>query len=169
MSISKAAPNLEELELVGTSDGALVSRCCSFVLQALTLVSMQDSITASLSLFPKLQRLTLSGGLISPTLPFFPQLWNSEDYAELGFHVRGDPEKRYHRRKYAPKSFNKAARDLADRCRTLDVVTVGGMIGGLLIKHGLSRRIVRESERGAVKEVKRIRAWGNIIGREEEW
>jgi len=43
------------------------------------------------------------------------------------------------------------------------------MIGDLLIKYGLSARIIRECEGGVVKEVKRIRAWGNIIGREEEW
>ena len=30
-------------------------------------------------------------------------------------------------------------------------------------------RIVRECEGGLVKEVKKIRAWGNIIGREDEW
>jgi len=87
---------------------------------------MQHSITGSLSLFPNLHRLTLSGGLISPTKPFFPQLCNSEEYAELGFDVGADPEKSY-------------------------------------------GRIIRESEGGAVKGVKRIRAWGNIIGREEEW
>ena len=130
---------------------------------------MQHSITASLSLFPNLHRLTLSGGLISPTKPFFPQLCNSEEYAELGFDVGADPEKSYRYGKYAPRSFNQAARDLADGCRTLEVVTMGNIIGGLLIQHGLSGRIIRESEGGAVKGVKRIRAWGNIIGREEEW
>ena len=46
---------------------------------------------------------------------------------------------------------------------------MGNMIGDLLIKYGLSARIIRECEGGVVKEVKRIRAWGNIIGREEEW
>jgi len=70
---------------------------------------------------------------------------------------------------YAPESFYEAARDLADGCRTLDVVTVGNTIGDLVIEYGLSARIVRQSEGGAVKEVKRIPAWGNIIGREEEW
>ena len=72
---------------------------------------------------------------------------------------------------YAPESFEDAVRGLADGCRTLDVITMGNMIGDLVIKisDGLSAKVVRESEGGAVKEVKRIRAWGNIIGREEEW
>ena len=58
-----------------------------------------------------------------------------------------------------------------DGCRTLDVVTMGNMVGDLLIRveYGTSAKIVRESEGGVVKEVKRIRAWGNIIRREEEW
>ena len=77
------------------------------------------------------------------------------------------PEKDYG--KYAPESFDEAARDLANGCRTLTVVTMGKFPGKLVIHDGLSAMIVRECEGGSVKEVKRIRAWGNIIGREEEW
>ena len=70
---------------------------------------------------------------------------------------------------YTPKSFTEFARDLANGCRTLTVVTIGDFSGNLLIEDGLSARIVRECEGGLVREVRRIRAWGNIIGREEEW
>ena len=126
---------------------------------------MQDSITASLSRFPKLQRLTLSVGIRLYHEPFFARSVNWTDYAVFGF---GDlPEKDYG--KYAPESFDEAARDLANGCRTLTVVTMGKFPGKLVIHDGLSAMIVRECEGGSVKEVKRIRAWGNIIGREEEW
>ena len=126
---------------------------------------MQDSITTSLSRFPKLQRLTLSGGTSYYDKPFFARSVNWTDYARFGFNVL--PEKDYG--KYAPESFDEAARDLANGCRTLTVVTVGKFAGKLVIQNGLSAKIVRECEGGLVKEVKRIRAWGNIIGREEEW
>jgi len=120
---------------------------------------MQDSLTTSLSLFPKLRRLSLSGPFNAFNEPFFARSPNWAEYNEFA----GVLEKHYGT--YAPESFSEAARDLADGCRTLDVVTMSNMVGDLLIKHGLSARIVRESEGGAVKDVKRIRAWGNIIGR----
>ena len=160
MSISKAAPNLEELELMGLSDDTLVSLPLFVVVQGCDTVSMQDSITASLSRFPSLQRLTLSGRINHK--PFFPRSANWTDY-----HVGHIPEKRYG--KYAPESFNEAARDLANGCRTLNVVTISNIAGGFVLRDGLSARIVRECEGGLVKGVKRILAWGNIIGREEEW
>jgi len=174
MSISKAAPNLEELELMGTSNDTIVS----FPVVALSLLFVfvssgdlivvsqwQDSITASLSLCPKLQRLTFSGTRNGANKPFFARSYNWTDGVNLD--VGRLAEKDYG--KYAPESFNEAARDLADGCRTLDVVTMGVMVGDLVIRYGLSARIVRESEGGAVKEVERIRPWGNLIGREEEW
>ena len=71
--------------------------------------------------------------------------------------------------KYAPESFEDAVRDLANGCQTLDTVTVGNAIDDFLIRHGLSMRVVRERQGGAVKELKRVRAWGGIIGREDEW
>ena len=125
---------------------------------------MQDSITASLSRFPKLQRLTLSGGVFKS---FFASTMTVEwtdwtDYTELNPPVISYGE-------YTPKSFTEFARDLANGCRTLTVVTIGDFSGNLLIEDGLSARIVRECEGGIVKEVRRIRAWGNIIGKEEEW
>jgi hypothetical protein len=172
MSISKAAPNLEELELMGTSDDTLVSPLLFVVTQGRDTVSMQDSITASLSRFLKLQCLTLSGPLLDYIQPFFE--WSSswtEYVRSVSWTERSDlPDSDgYNDCKYAPKSFNEAARDLANGCRTLTVVTMGNIVGDLLIHDGISARIVRECEGGSVKEVKRIRAWGNIIGREEEW
>lgn len=118
-----------------------------------------------MSRFPKLKRLTLSGGINYFNKPFFARSFNWTDYAEFGY--GGLPEEMYG--KYAPESFDVAARDLANGCRTLTVVTVGKYAGKLVIQDGLSARIVRECEGGLVNEVKRIRAWGNIIGREEEW
>ena len=38
-----------------------------------------------------------------------------------------------------------------------------------MIRHGLSAKIVRVCDGGAVKAIKRIRPRGNIIGKEEEW
>ncbi|KAF8954053.1 hypothetical protein BDZ97DRAFT_1928947 [Flammula alnicola] len=147
MSLSKAAPNLEELELTGTSDDTL------------------DSITASLSRFPQIQRLILSGGIDSSERAFFARSKNWEDYTDFDtIHIA---EEDYG--KYAPETFDEAARDLADGCRTLAIVTMGNIFGELLIKGGPSAKIIREYDGGAVKEVKRIRAWGNIIGKEEEW
>ena len=167
MSISKAAPNLEELELIGPSDDTLVSLLLFTVLQGRDTVSIQDSITASLSRFPKLQRLILSGGISNFDTPFFARSVNWADYVKSGNSGQSLPEKSYG--KYAPESFNEAARDLANGCRTLTVVTMGNITGKLVIRDGLSARIIRECEGGLVKEVKRIRAWGNVIGREEEW
>jgi hypothetical protein len=128
---------------------------------------MQDSITASLSRFPKLQRLTLSGAFNDNIAPFFAWSFNWTDYSD--FDVVSFSEESYGDHKYTPESFNEAARDLGNGCRTLTVVTMGNMAGGLPIKDGLSARINRECEGGLVKEVKRIQAWGNIIGREDEW
>ncbi|KAF8963403.1 hypothetical protein BDZ97DRAFT_1661726 [Flammula alnicola] len=147
MSLSKAAPNLEELELTGTSDDTL------------------NSITASLSRFPKIQRLILSGGIKGYKRAFFARSENWEDYAD--YDTSHIAEEDYG--KYAPETFDEAARDLADGCRTLDIVTMGNIFGELLIEGGLSAKIIRKCDGGAVKEVKRIRAWGNIIGKEEEW
>jgi len=48
-------------------------------------------------------------------------------------------------------------------------VTMGNVLGELLIKDGLSARIIRKCDGGGVEEVKRIRAWGRVIGKEEEW
>ena len=127
---------------------------------------MQDSICASLSRLPKLQRLTLSVGLYNA--PFFASSFTWADYAELG--IDGIPTKGYKKeKKYEPESFNQAVRDLGDGCRTLTVITMSNFVGKLVLQYGLSARIIRECEGGLVKEIKRIRPWGNIIGRENEW
>ena len=70
--------------------------------------------------------------------------------------------------KYAPETFDEVARDLANGCRTLNVVTMGNILGELSIKDGLSRK-VRECDGGTVRQLKKTRALGNIIGREDEW
>lgn len=142
MSLSKAAPNLEELELMGTSDDTL------------------DSLTSSLSRFSKLQHLILSGGIAGQ--PFFARSLNWEEYVSK-FDTGGVDEKEYG--KYAPETFDEAARDLANGCRTLNVVTMGNILGELLIQDGLSRKVVRECDGGRVKQLKQIRALGSIIGR----
>jgi hypothetical protein len=147
MSLSRGAPNLEELELLGPSDNIL------------------DSICASLSRFPNLHCLTLSSSI---NAPFFAWSVSWTEYAELA--VVGLP-KGFKIGAYAPESFNEAARDLANGCRTLTVITMSdtSVLGKHAIGGGLSARIVRDCEGGLVKEIKRIRAWGSIIGREEEW
>ena len=123
---------------------------------------MQDSLTTSLSRFSKLQRLTLSG----PNKAFFPRSSNWEEYVD--FYVGGVDEEDYG--KYAPETFDEAARDLANGCRTLNVVTIGiSVFGQVSIKDELSRKIVRECDGGTVKQLKKIRALGSIIGREDEW
>jgi hypothetical protein len=127
---------------------------------------MQDSITASLSRFPKLQRLTLSGAF-NNIEPFFAWSFNWEDYSD--FDVVNFSEESYEDHKYTPESFDEAARDLGNGCRTLTVVTMGNLAGALPIRNGLSARIIREFEGGLVKEVEWIQPWGNIIGREDEW
>ncbi|KIM36825.1 hypothetical protein M413DRAFT_31439 [Hebeloma cylindrosporum] len=145
MSLSKAAPNLEELELMGTSDETL------------------ESLTTSLSWFSKLKRLTLSGGIDSHNKPFFARSTNWEDYA--GF----DTYDSKHYGKYASESFDEAARDLANGCCTLDVVTMGNIFAKFSIMDGLSRKIVRKCDGGEVKQLIKTRALGNIISREDEW
>jgi len=164
MSLSKAAPNLEELELMGTSDDTLAS-LFFFFFPCYKINSMQDSLTTSLSRFSKLQRLTLSGGINISNPPFFARSSNWEEYVE--FYTADVKEKDYG--KYAPETFDEAARDLANNCRTLSVVTMGNALGELLIKNGLSRKVVRECDGGTVKLLKKIRALGSIIGREDEW
>jgi hypothetical protein len=77
--------------------------------------------------------------------------------------------KGYKKRKYEPESFNQAVRDLGNGCRTLIVVTMSNFAGKLIIENELGARIIRECEGDIVKEIKRIRPWGNIIGRENEW
>jgi hypothetical protein len=124
---------------------------------------MQDSLTTSLSRFSKLQRLTLSGGISEK--PFFARSSNWEEYVE--FYTGSVDEEDYG--KYAPETFDEAARDLANGCRTLNVVTMGNILGELSIKDGLSRKVVRECDGGTVKELKKTRALGSIIGREDEW
>ena len=58
---------------------------------------------------------------------------------------------------------------MANGCHTLNVVTMGNVFGELSIKDGLSRRVVRECDGGTVKELKKTRALGSIIRREDEW
>ncbi|KAG6835358.1 hypothetical protein H0H93_002193 [Arthromyces matolae] len=146
MSVARAAPDLEELELMGDSDDTI------------------DSITASLCRMRKLNRLTLSGPINGNNAPFFKSSCNWTEYADWDLTVSEDLFGRY-----GPSSSDQAMHDLADGCRTLETITFGNMIGDLLIKDGVSARIVRDTEGGSVKEVRKIRAWGNIIGREEEW
>lgn len=126
---------------------------------------MQDSLTTSLSRFSKLQRLTLSGGINIYNKPFFARSPNWEEYVEFNTGVVA--EKNYG--KYAPETFDEAARDFANGCRTLNVITMGTIFGELSIKDGLSRKVVRECDGGTVKQLKKIKALGNIIGREDEW
>lgn len=71
--------------------------------------------------------------------------------------------------KYSPRSFDECVKDLANGCPTLEIITAGDKAGQFLIPDGLSARIEREFERGPVRKVKRVKAWGSIIGREEEW
>jgi hypothetical protein len=71
--------------------------------------------------------------------------------------------------KYAPKTFDEAVRDLANGCRTLNVVAMGNDVGELSISDGMSRRVVRECDGGRVKHLKKTKHFGSIIGREDEW
>ena len=126
---------------------------------------MQNSITASLSRFPKLHRFTFSSGVNNYFAPFFARSVNWAEHAQFG--ISGLSKKNYG--KYAPENFNRAARDLANGCRTLNVVTMSNVAGRFSIVQGMSVKIVRVCEGGSVKEMKKIRPWGNIIGKEEEW
>lgn len=164
MSLSKAAPNLEELELMGTSGDTLASLlffCTPYIL--IRINSMQDSPPRYLG--SQSYSASLSGGINSYNKPFFARSPNWEEYAE--FNTGGVAEN--YCGKYAPETFDEAARDLANGCRTLDVVTMGNIFGELSIKDGLSRKVVRECNRGTIKELKKTKALGNIIGREDEW
>lgn len=135
---------------------------CTLVL---TCSAMQDSLTTSLSMFPRLHRLTLSGAINGYSNPFFPCCPNWEEYSEfISYRVN----ERYYG-KYAPATFDEAALDLANGCRTLEVITMGNAFGELSIKDGLSRKVVRESDEGVVMELRKTRAYGNIIGGEDEW
>ena len=125
----------------------------------------QNSITASLSRFPKLHRFTFSSGVNNYFAPFFARSVNWAEHAQFG--ISGLSKKNYG--KYAPENFNRAARDLANGCRTLNVVTMSNVAGRFSIVQGMSVKIVRVCEGGSVKEMKKIRPWGNIIGKEEEW
>ncbi|KAG6826005.1 hypothetical protein H0H92_001470 [Tricholoma furcatifolium] len=144
MSISKAVPNLEHLELMGTSDDTI------------------DSIAASLRLMPKLNRLTLSDPDSGKALPFFPWSYTWAEYADSPHRISKDQFK-----KYRPPSFDEAVRDLANGCPTLETVTFSNMIPAASMMRGLSARIFREPVGGLMKEARRIRAWGNIMGMEE--
>ncbi|KAG6855981.1 hypothetical protein H0H87_008694 [Tephrocybe sp. NHM501043] len=148
MSIAKAAPNLEELELMGDSDDTI------------------NSITASLSRLPKLNRLTLSDPINGTSVRGF--FTASFTWSEYLWRNLGVPE--YDSQHYRPKSFHQAVFDLANGCRTLETVNFCSSIGDLLMRGGVSGVIIRETEGGFVKEVKRINAsWGNMVGREEDW
>jgi hypothetical protein len=61
---------------------------------------MQDSICASLSRFPKLQCLTLSGGI--DIEPFFARSVSWTDYAEFG--IGGIPKKGYKKGSMNPRA-----------------------------------------------------------------
>ena len=118
-----------------------------------------------MSRFPKLQGLTLAGGISGYKTAFFE---SSEKWHEYSWFYSPKVDETNHG-KYAPETFDEAAQDLANGCRTLDIVTMGNVLGELLIKDGLSARIIRKCDGGGVEEVKRIRAWGRVIGKEEEW
>ncbi|KAG6846591.1 hypothetical protein H0H93_012963, partial [Arthromyces matolae] len=111
MSLAKAAPNLEELELVGDSDDTI------------------DSITSALCRFPKLTRLTLSSPIYYQ--PFFKSFMKWREFWDWyrPNSLQQSP--------YAPASFEQAASDFARGCPTLEVLTVGNEISGnLLIDNG---------------------------------
>lgn len=165
LSLSKAAPNLEELELKGTLDDTIVSYLYFWARYPAKPNPIQESLTASLSRFLKLQRIVLSAGNNVGNKSFFESSLFWKDYDESD---NSEAAGEYHG-KYAPETFEEAVRDLADGCRTLDVVTMSDSFGELLIGHGLSAKIVRECDGGAVKELRRNRPWGNIVGKEEEW
>ncbi|KAG6847934.1 hypothetical protein H0H93_004771, partial [Arthromyces matolae] len=110
MSLAKAAPNLEELELVGDSDDTI------------------DSITSALCRFPKLSRLTLSGPIHYQ--PFFQSFRKWREFRDWYRPISLQQS-------YAPASFEQAASDFARGCPTLENFTVGDEISGkLLINDG---------------------------------
>ncbi|KAG6816864.1 hypothetical protein H0H93_007678 [Arthromyces matolae] len=149
MSIAKAAPNIEELELVGDSDDTV------------------NSITSALSRLPKLTQLTLSATQVHRG-SFFESCHNWPEFLARWYHARMIPDDRLQGYAYAPLSFDQAVYDLASGCSTLERVTFGYTFGTLLTMGGVSGRVIR-GEDGEVKEVQRVAAWANGIGKEEDW
>ena len=67
------------------------------------------------------------------------------------------------------ESLGAVARDFANGCRTLDTITFGITLRYMLARDGLSLRVMREKPGEEVKELRKVWAMGNVIGREEEW
>lgn len=66
-------------------------------------------------------------------------------------------------------TFDETARDFENGCRTVEVVTMGNTLNELSVSNGLRREIVRECDKGVVTQLRKTKALGNIIGREDQW
>ncbi|EIN09960.1 hypothetical protein PUNSTDRAFT_125934, partial [Punctularia strigosozonata HHB-11173 SS5] len=125
MSVAKAAPNLEELELMGPSCDRL------------------DAISSSLSLMPKLRHLSISGPQNYTQKPFFEvsRLWVEDDPKQRDLIVDTyDPAPLY-----TPDNFERVALDLANGCRTLGTISLSSRVAEWLADDKTAR-IIRNEE-----------------------
>ncbi|KAF8904061.1 hypothetical protein CPB84DRAFT_1773292 [Gymnopilus junonius] len=130
-----------------------------------------QSLITSLFMLPRLHRLIFSSPLTSQ--PFFESsvIWKE---CARSFRNLGRTKDDFDTLQYAPRSFEECATDLANGCRTLDTITMCAHdVGDLLIKFhddkSVSARVEREFAGGPVRKVRKARAWGRTVGREEEW
>jgi len=148
MTLSKAAPHLQELHLSGTSSDHI------------------GNLTSGLSLFHRLETLVISACSTIDHRAFFlsSSLWSSR------FHSCRN-RNRYHGRcstlLYAPRSFREAAQDLAEGCQSLQTVRIQARVG---YRGGLTDDAVRVVHYdGCVLLFTKRTSGVMIIGREEEW
>jgi len=143
MSINKAAPRLEELELSGTSRDSL------------------ESLTNAFSRFVKLNTLVFSGPVNGNYSPFFESSSQWSHYRKWGVSYSSPAP-------YAPASFEQAARELAGGCPTLEMICVRSRMDRRDKSTDLACRIIR-GDHGSMMDIAMRKVGGMIIEREEEW
>jgi hypothetical protein len=163
MSLTKAAPHLEELELSGTFRDSLVSPQYTYDLASLMVIYIiKESLTHSLSRFYALKTFVVSGPVIGRYKPFFESSGHWPQYRELDI-LFDSPAP------YAPLSLEQAARDLADGCDSLLTIAVRSRIGHRDPTTDFACQVIRDHDSSVVRDVIMRRTGGMVIGREEEW
>jgi hypothetical protein len=147
--LSRSAPNLEELELIGHSKATRVRRrhfshlaCFNSIIQEL-LYSLQG--------FHQLRTLIISGAA-SGTPEFFRSSVYWSHYANIISRRFNDAHN--YPGIYAPLSLQDAVSDLGNCCRTLEKIRFSSHVGQLFHSLDLTGTIVRDEIAGRVRGVR---------------
>jgi len=67
------------------------------------------------------------------------------------------------------QSFEEAACDLGNGCRTLEQIRVSTGVGLFFHEMDVTATLIRDGSAGLVKDLRVRKGWGRLIGQEDEW